>query len=105
MTSRFFLACSLCAACFPAVAAPASPQTPATTPAATYSIAGVVVDAATGDTLPHAQVSLAVDDQQVTEVADDNGRFRISGLEAGKYPLYAKAAGYVSQGFEQHESF
>jgi len=30
----------------------------------------VVVDAATGDTLPHAQVSLAVDDQQVTEVAD-----------------------------------
>ena len=101
MTSRFFLACSLCTACFPGVAALSPPQTPA----ATYAIAGVVVDTATGDTLPHAQVSLAVDGEQVTDVADDNGRFRISGLEAGKYPLYAKAAGYVSQGFEQHGSF
>ena len=101
MTSRFVLAFALCATCLPAVPAPSSAQTPATT----FTIAGVVVDAATGDTLPHAQVSLAVDGDQVTEVADDNGRFRISGLEARKYPLYAKAPGYVSQGFEQHGTF
>ena len=101
MTSWFFLACSLYATCLPAVAAPSSPQTPATT----YAVAGVVVDAATGDTVPQAEVFLAVDGDQVSEVADDNGRFRISGLEAGKYSLYAKAAGYVAQGFEQHGDF
>jgi carboxypeptidase family protein len=101
MTSWFFLACSLYATCLPAVAAPSWPQARATT----YAIAGVVVDAATGDTLPHAEISLAVDGDQVSEIADDNGRFRISGLEAGKYPLYAKAAGYVAQGFEQHGNF
>lgn len=105
MTLRFLLVCVVCATCLLAAVAPSSQQKPATTGAPTYSIAGVVVDAATGDTVPHAQVSLAVDSEPVAEVADDNGRFRISGLEAGKYPLYAKAAGYVAQGFEQHGSF
>ena len=105
MTSRFFLACSLYATCLGCVATPLSPQTPAVANAPAYIIAGVVVDSATGDTVPHAQVSLSVDGEQITEVTDDNGRFRISGLEAGKYPLYAKAAGYVPQGLEQHGSF
>jgi Carboxypeptidase regulatory-like domain len=105
MTSRFLLACSLCASFLLTAAAAHSPQKPVTTDASTYFIAGVVVDAVTGDTLPRAQVSLAVEGEQVVEIADDNGRFRISGLEAGKYPLYAKAVGYVPQGFEQHGSF
>ena len=105
MISRFVLACSLCAGLLPAAAAASQSQKPAATGVIAYSIAGVVVDASTGDTVPHAQVSLAVDSEQLTEVADENGRFRISGLEAGKYPLYAKATGYVAQGFEQHGSF
>ena len=73
-----------------------------------YTIAGVVLDATSGQTLPGARVSLGstaagrVPDHSVLTGPD--GKFAFDHLSADKYQMYAEAAGYPSQGFEQHEA-
>jgi Carboxypeptidase regulatory-like domain len=70
-----------------------------------YSIAGIVVDSRTGTPIRHAELTLDIKGEEVGAVADDSGRFRFDHLEAGKYRLYASAAGYVREGLNQHGTF
>lgn len=70
-----------------------------------YSIAGIVVDSRTGNPIRHAELTLDIKGEDVGAVADDSGRFRFDHLEAGKYRLYAGAAGYVREGLNQHGTF
>jgi hypothetical protein len=71
---------------------------------ATYRIAGVVVDAATGAAVAGAELTTG-GDVVLKTVADNDGRFVFTEVEEGKYPLYATAAGYVTQGYNQHGGF
>jgi hypothetical protein len=72
-----------------------------------YRIAGVVYDAATGQTLPGARVSLGstagghVPDR--SDLTGPDGSFEFDHLRADKYQMYAEAVGFPLQGFEQHE--
>jgi protocatechuate 3,4-dioxygenase beta subunit len=67
----------------------------------TFTVTGRVVDQVTGKPIPGAEVHpLAADrldmqDLQVT--TDDDGRFEVKGLEAGRYHLVVKAKGYVKE--------
>ena len=70
-----------------------------------YSIAGTVVDAVTGNLIPHAEVSLELENDATVLAADSSGRFRFDRLEPGKYRLYAGAPGYARQGLNQHGAF
>ncbi len=73
-----------------------------------YRIAGVVVDAVTGDPVARATVS-AVTTQtsyilQTTQTGED-GHFQLIGLAAGKYGLMANKVGYQNTAFAQHQAF
>ncbi len=70
-----------------------------------YPIAGVVVDAVTGAPVPHAELSISVNDDELKAIAGEDGRFRFAGLEAGKYLLSSQARGYVRAAFDQHGVF
>ena len=74
------------------------------TPAASYRIRGVVVDATTGAGVPGAELWTS-GDVELRTVADGQGRFVFEGLEEEKYPLNATAPGYVKEGLNQHGSF
>lgn len=80
-------------------------NTAAQSSAPAYSIEGVVVDAVTGNPIPHAELSLEIQNDEITVAADNSGRFRFDHLEPGKYRLYAGALGYVRQGLDQHGAF
>lgn len=80
----------------------ANPQRPAE---ATYRISGVVVDAVTNASVPNAQVSIFVGNEETSIVAGDDGRFAFEGLKVGKYSLNATAQGYVREGYHQHGAF
>ena len=73
-----------------------------------YRIAGIVYDAASGQTLPGARVSLGstaggkTPDRSVLTGPD--GAFAFEHLPADKYQMYGEAVGYPQQGFEQHEA-
>src|ERR1700746_395248 len=67
-----------------------------------YPSAGVVVDAVTGAPLPHAELSISLNDDELKAIAGENGRFRFAALEAGKYLLSAQARGYLREAFDQH---
>ena len=77
----------------------------AQSPASEYSIAGTVVDAATANPIPHAELTLFIKSDDATTTADSSGKFLFNHLEPGKYQLYARASGYSSQGLNQHGSF
>jgi Carboxypeptidase regulatory-like domain len=83
-------------------------QAPPKQQPAEYTIAGVVLDATSGQSLPGARVSLGsteegrVPDHSVLTGPD--GRFAFAHLAADKYQMYAEAVGYPLQGFEQHEA-
>jgi Carboxypeptidase regulatory-like domain len=90
--------------------APSAPA-PAATPGSeqlSFRISGTVVDAMSGQTLAHAQVSINAqgvrDSGQSTET-DEDGRFVFENLAAGHYSLFAKRRGYLQQFYEQHEQF
>jgi hypothetical protein len=70
-----------------------------------YRIAGVVVDAATGAPLPHAEVFAFQGGEETQSIAGDDGRFVFSGLAASKCSLFADAQGYVREGYQQHGSY
>jgi len=73
--------------------------------AGAFRIAGRVIDATTGAPLAGATVSINVDNDPVETTAGGDGSFAFDGLKAGKYPLYARARGYVQEGYNQHGAF
>jgi hypothetical protein len=70
-----------------------------------YPITGVVVDAVTGAPVPHADLLISAQDDQLKVTAGEDGHFRFAGLEVGKYVLSAQARGYVHEAFDQHGAF
>jgi hypothetical protein len=79
---------------------------PAITPATVYRIAGTVVNAVTGEPVPRANVAvLSESNREMIEsvVTDNEGRFSLEGLAAGKYPLTASKRGFLTGFFEEHD--
>ncbi len=78
-----------------------------TLPAATgYRIAGTVVNAVTGEPLRRTTVAVLSepDSHTVESVETDNeGRFALEGLAAGKYPLTASKRGFLTAFYDQHD--
>jgi Carboxypeptidase regulatory-like domain len=75
---------------------------------AAFRIAGVVVDAMSGQPLTRAQVAITPDaarDAGRVEYTDENGRFVFEQVAPGKHVLSARRRGYVGQMYQQHESF
>ena len=66
-----------------------------------YRIAGIVVDASTGQPLPGARVSLSSavrpGDSNHATLTSTDGRFAFEHLPADKYQLLAEAPGYPQQ--------
>lgn len=73
------------------------------------SIAGVVVNAATGAPLDRVEVRLftpgAPGEQVGASLTDASGAFRFSGLPEGKYRLEASRRGYITGGYQDHNGF
>jgi hypothetical protein len=81
-----------------------SPQNPP--PSSTsFSIAGVVVDAITGAPVPRAEVSIFARNDEFKMITGADGRFRLPAPEAGTYPIFAEAHGYVRESLDQHGSY
>jgi hypothetical protein len=70
-----------------------------------FTIAGVVVDAATGNPIPRAELTLQIKSDEAAVTADGSGKFLFDHLEPGKYQLFARAPGYSPRGLDQHGSF
>jgi hypothetical protein len=84
------------------------PQLPRPVAAATYRIAGKVVDAHTGTPLGRCSVQIAdVKDrgESRTVTSADDGSFAFGGLSLGKYSLTAERRGYMAQSYEEHDQF
>jgi hypothetical protein len=100
--SRFFNFILALVMALALVPAPAAAQT------STYRIAGIVVDALTGQPLSLAEVTLspvtALNEAQTFLTAVD-GRFLFTNLAPGKYRLLAVRRGYTLQGFNAHEGY
>ena len=88
------------------VCLPASSQ--AQSAAAVYRIAGMVVNAQTGEPVRGATVSvLALEDSHSiasTQTASD-GHFSVDGLPAAKYQLTASKRGYSTAAYDEHGDF
>ncbi|HKR28178.1 MAG TPA: carboxypeptidase-like regulatory domain-containing protein, partial [Acidobacteriaceae bacterium] len=73
------------------------------------SIAGVVVNAATGAPVDGVDVRLFTPGEQGAQagesLTDANGAFRFSGLPQGKYRLQASRRGYITSGYQDHNGF
>jgi Carboxypeptidase regulatory-like domain len=72
--------------------------------AAGNSIAGVVQNAATGEPVAGAQVTIVPlehSDQRANIVTDSDGRFSLGGIPAGRYELSAKRRGFLAQRYEE----
>jgi len=69
------------------------------------AIAGTVVDAATGNPIPRAELTLQNTNDEARTTTDSSGKFVFDQLEPGKYQLFAHAPGYSAQGLNQHGSF
>lgn len=73
-----------------------------------WQITGKIISAADGQPLGRANVGVAsVTNRDTAEEAltGNDGRFRFSGLIAGKYVLQVRHRGFVSQVYEQHGAF
>ncbi|MGA2049401.1 MAG: carboxypeptidase-like regulatory domain-containing protein [Terracidiphilus sp.] len=96
-------------------ALPTLAQTPAnapthSAPSATglYSIAGTVVNAASGDPLRHATIAALSEEDSHTVAAvesDSEGHFSVERLPAAKYQLTASKRGYRTAFFDEHDDF
>jgi hypothetical protein len=78
-------------------------------PAARYHIAGRVVNAVSGEPLPHCQVSIGnvgnFETALARQLTGNDGSFDFAGLEARKYWLNAEHTGFRLQSFEQHGDY
>jgi Carboxypeptidase regulatory-like domain len=79
-----------------------------------YRVAGVVVDAVSGQPLPNAKMSIDTvenfsrdneDDSESTTLSDVGGRFVFENLAEGHYVLWGTRKGYVEQRYKQHGTF
>ena len=70
-----------------------------------YRIAGVVVDAETGAAIAGAGLRIENSATAFEARADEEGRFVFAGVEPGKYPVTAGAAGYVEERYQQHGAY
>ena len=73
-----------------------------------YHVAGVVVNAVTGDPVRGASVALlTVEDSRVVASAEsgDDGGFALAGLPAAKFQLTASKRGYVTGFYDQHQDY
>lgn len=73
-----------------------------------YRIAGRVVNSVTGELVPGATLSAYDEDgNQVfsSAISDQEGRFSIDHVPAGKYPLTASKRGYLTGYYDQHGDF
>ncbi|HEY1424085.1 MAG TPA: carboxypeptidase-like regulatory domain-containing protein [Candidatus Acidoferrum sp.] len=68
-------------------------------------IAGVVVNAVTNAPVPRAEVSIVLENQELSIKTGADGRFQFDALKAAKYQLYASAPGYIREGYNQHGTF
>jgi len=76
--------------------------------AQSYKVAGTVVNPVTGEPVRGATVKLLSQNENTalsTARTDDEGRFSLAGVAAGKYRLLAARRGYPAALFEQHENF
>lgn len=85
-------------------------------PAIPYQITGTLLSSANGSPIPHGHLTVTLvprgsdADRQFpapvgTFDADDHGRFSIAVPSAGMWRLVASARGYVTQAYDEHESF
>jgi hypothetical protein len=91
---------------FPQQQAPApAPDAPASR---NFQIAGIVVDAFSGQPLSRVEVSIQSQTRPntgQTVFTGDDGRFLFDNVAPGHYPLVAGRRGYVQQAYKQHEFF
>jgi protocatechuate 3,4-dioxygenase beta subunit len=76
--------------------------------AASYRIAGRVVNAVTGEPVRRASVgAMSEEDNHLvtSAVSDAEGNFSITGLAAGKYPLTASRRGFRTAFYDEHDDF
>lgn len=76
--------------------------------AGTYSIAGQVVNGATGEPVRRATVAaLAEEDSRIVRSVetDADGRFRLDHVPAGKYPLTASRRGFRTAFYDEHDEY
>ena len=87
----------------------ARPSHPAASPAAvSYRIAGVVVNAVTGESVRRATVAILdeADSHTVASVeSDGEGKFELADLPAAKYQLTAAKRGFRTAFYDEHEEF
>lgn len=85
-------------------------RTQAASPAG-YTIAGIVVNATTGQPLASASVAIAPlthgveRDISNSVMTGADGRFSFTGLSRGKYSLIGQARGFDRQGFDRHDQY
>lgn len=83
------------------------PQNDARSTAGRFRIAGRVLNASTGESVPRATVSALTPDNNTiaTAVSDADGKFVIDQLPAAKYPLTASKRGFRTVFYDEHEGF
>jgi uncharacterized surface anchored protein len=87
---------------------PALSQTAPPAAAGSYTIAGTVVDAVSGEPLRRVSVAaLAETDSHTVKAAEtgSDGRFALEGLPAAKYQLTASKRGYRTAFYDEHDNF
>jgi 5-hydroxyisourate hydrolase-like protein (transthyretin family) len=73
-----------------------------------YKVAGTVVNTVTGEPVSGATVKLMPQHENTAlgmAKTDEEGRFALAGVSAGKYQLQAARRGYPAALFDQHENF
>jgi Carboxypeptidase regulatory-like domain len=73
-----------------------------------YRIAGVAVDAVSGQPLGRAEITIeSQEDKKIHEAyaTGNDGRFSFDGLAAGRYTLLAGRRGYVKQTYKGHDRY
>ena len=97
---------------------PAKRDTKPATPSTHYEITGVVVNSVTGDRLPHCHLTANLlgragsgfGNRQFPAPAngfdcDSQGNFSVTVPSAGTWHLMASARGFVSQSYDEHQSY
>jgi hypothetical protein len=75
---------------------------------AAWRITGKIVDARSGQALARCVVEINPSNertQSLSTVTGEDGQFVFAGLKLGKYRLTAGRPGYLTQAYEEHESF
>ena len=74
----------------------------------TFRIAGMIVNAMTGEPLSQARISIADTrdrSKPLGMITSEDGHFEFSQLKAGKYSLSGAKRGFISAAYEQHEQY